>query len=95
MIETYSDSMLLEIQTTPGEEIRRLLSEYQITQLEFYEKTGFINSDLSRIINGKKNVTPKIAKVLAEGFSKFGIVTEPINWLFFQAVKDLKDYEAK
>ena len=71
--------------TTPGEILREeFLIPLHITQKQLADHIGSDFKVINRIVNGKAQVTPKMAVKLAAAFS-----TSPDFWLYAQRAVDI------
>lgn len=69
---------------TPGEEVRQLLSEYDITQDELATALGVSRLSVNQLINSRRSVTAEMAIRLSKVFS-----TSPEFWLNLQRGVDV------
>lgn len=68
-METKMNGLSLEFIIHPGETIKELLIDNNMTQEELAERTGFTPKHISEIINGKKGISSKFAKSLEYVFN--------------------------
>ncbi len=69
----------------PGEYLKEMLEELEISQADFSRITGLSAMRISHIINGKRPVTAETALILGKVFSQ-----TPQYWLNLQSAYDLK-----
>lgn len=74
----------------PGETIKEVLEEKQMTQEELAIRTGFSPKHVSEVVNGKKGISPSFAKSLEY---VFGIPTS--FWINLQGIYDKEMLEYK
>ena len=69
----------------PGEFLKEILQELEITQADFARALGISKMRISHIINGTRPVTAEIAILFGKAFSQ-----TPSYWLNLQMDHDLK-----
>jgi addiction module HigA family antidote len=69
----------------PGEYLKEILDELDISQADFARTTGLSTMRISHIIRGKRPVTAEMALIFAKAFRQ-----TPQYWLNLQANYDLK-----
>ena len=69
----------------PGITLRRLyLDAMQISNAEFARQIGVSRKTISKLVNGRGGITPKMALRLSRAFN-----TDPQIWLYMQSRYDL------
>jgi len=68
----------------PGEYLKMELEARNIKQKDFAEILGISGVEISMIVNGKRNITPRLAARIGEAFG-----TGPELWINFQTAYDL------
>ncbi len=68
----------------PGEFLREMLVELDVSQTTFHERTGMSMQRISEIINAKRGITPETAWILGDAFGQ-----SPRYWLNLQSTYDL------
>lgn len=63
----------LEIKRTPQERVRRILKAEGLTQCEFSKKIGVSQQTISKIINGRINVSELFAQRINKSFPKYNV----------------------
>jgi antitoxin HigA-1 len=71
--------------THPGEYLKEILEELDISQADFARTTGLSTMRISHIIRGKRPVTAEMALIFGKSFGQ-----TPQYWLNLQAIYDLK-----
>ncbi len=91
-METNITGLSLEFIIHPGETIKELLEENNMSQEELAERTSFSPKHVSEVVNGKKRISANFAKGLEY---VFGINTT--FWLNLQSIydKELLEFEEK
>jgi addiction module HigA family antidote len=69
----------------PGEYLKEILEELEISQADFARNTGLSTMRISHVIRGKRPVTAEMALILGKVFGQ-----TPQYWLNLQAAYDLK-----
>jgi addiction module HigA family antidote len=69
----------------PGEYLKEILEELEISQADFARSTGLSSMRISHVIRGKRPVTAEMALILGKAFGQ-----TPQYWLNLQATYDLK-----
>lgn len=69
LVKAYEDSIYEHPEFSGGERLRYLMDENEISQASLARETGIPVQSLSDILNGKRNVSPKVRAKLAEYFS--------------------------
>ena len=69
----------------PGEYLKEILDELDISQADFARTTGLSTMRISYVIRGKRPVTAEMALIFAKAFEQ-----TPQYWLNLQANYDLK-----
>lgn len=70
----------------PGEILRTVLDEHDVSEQEFAAHVGIARHRLNEILNGKRSVTPDTALRLARALG-----TGPDVWLNLQLARDVWD----
>lgn len=78
-----SNGLSLDLIVHPGETIKELLEEKEMTQEELAIRTGYSAKHISEVISGKKDISSKLANSLEY---VFGIPTE--FWINLQGIYD-------
>ena len=91
-METNTIGLSLEFIIHPGETLKELIEENNMSQEELAQRTNFSAKHISQVINGKKRITAQFAKSLEY---VFGINTT--FWLNLQAIYDREiiDYKER
>lgn len=91
-METNITGLSLEFIIHPGDTIKELLEENNMSQEELAERTSFSPKHISEVVNGKKRITANLAKGLEY---VFGISTT--FWLNLQSIydKEMLEFEEK
>ena len=58
------NGLFLEFIIHPGETIKEILEEKQMNQEELAIRTGYSPKHISEVVNGKKGISPSLAKSL-------------------------------
>jgi addiction module HigA family antidote len=69
----------------PGEYLKEILEELEISQADFARNAGLSTMRISHVIRGKRPVTAEMALILGKAFEQ-----TPQYWLNLQAAYDLK-----
>jgi antitoxin HigA-1 len=69
----------------PGEYLKEILDELDISQADFARNTGISAMRISHIIRGTRPVTAEMALIFGKAFGQ-----TPQYWLNLQAIYDLK-----
>jgi len=69
----------------PGEFLREILEEHEISQAEFARKLGVSPMRISHVVKGSRPVTAELALLFGRAFAQ-----SPQYWLNLQATYDLK-----
>ncbi len=69
----------------PGEFLREILEEHEISQAEFARKLGVSPMRISHVVKGSRPVTAELALLFGRAFAQ-----SPQYWLNLQAAYDLK-----
>jgi antitoxin HigA-1 len=69
----------------PGEFLKEILDELQMSQAEFARKVGFSPMRISHVIRGDRPITAEMALVFGKVFNQ-----TPQYWLNLQSAYDLK-----
>lgn len=69
----------------PGEFLREILEEHEISQAEFARMLGVSPMRISHIVKGSRPVTAELALLFGRAFAQ-----SPQYWLNLQATYDLK-----
>jgi antitoxin HigA-1 len=69
----------------PGEYLKEILEELDISQVDFARSTGLSTMRISHVIRGKRPVTAEMALIFGKAFGQ-----TPQYWLNLQAAYDLK-----
>ena len=69
----------------PGEYLKEILEELEISQADFSRSTGLSTMRVSHVIHGKRPVTAEMALILGKAFGQ-----TPQYWLNLQSAYDLK-----
>lgn len=69
----------------PGEFLREILEEQEVSQAEFSRMIGVSPMRVSHVINGSRPVTAELALLFGRAFSQ-----SPQYWLTLQSTYDLK-----
>jgi len=72
----------------PGEYLKEILEELDISQADFARTTGLSTMRISHVIRGKRPVTAEMALIFAKSFGQ-----TPQYWLNLQTAYDLKTAE--
>ncbi len=91
-METKMNGLSLEFIIHPGETLKEVLESNNMLQEELAERTGFSAKHISEVVNGKKGISPKLAKSLEY---VFGI---PVSfWINLQGIydKEVIEFEEK
>lgn len=73
----------------PGEFLREILDELDISQAQFARAIGVSPMRVSHVVNGARPVTAELALLFGRAFGQ-----SPQYWLNLQATYDLKTAEA-
>lgn len=73
----------------PGEFLREMLEELDLSQAQFARAIGVSAMRISHVVNGSRPVTVELALLFARAFEQ-----SPQYWLNLQAAYDLKVTEA-
>ncbi len=73
----------------PGEFLREILDELDISQAQFARAIGVSPMRVSHVVNGARPVTAELALLFGRAFGQ-----SPQYWLNLQATYDLKTTEA-
>lgn len=74
----------------PGDRLRRLLGDNQISQEVFADWIGVSRLTVNQIINHRRSITAEVALRIAKATS-----THPDDWLVLQQQVDLRDAERR
>jgi len=74
-----------DILTHPGEILKEILDDRNITQKELSTKIGYSEQQISRVITGKNNISPDFAKLL-----EYALGIEIAFWLNLQTKYDIE-----
>jgi antitoxin HigA-1 len=69
----------------PGEYLKEMLDELNISQADFARSTGLSTMRISHVIRGHRPVTAEMALIFGKAFGQ-----TPQYWLNLQAIYDLK-----
>jgi len=69
----------------PGEFLREILEEHEISQAEFARKLGVSPMRISHVVKGSRPVTAELALLFGRAFAQ-----SPQYWLNLQAAYDLE-----
>lgn len=91
-METKMNGLSLEFIIHPGETLKEVLENNNMLQEELAERTGFSAKHISEVVNGKKGISPKLAKSLEY---VFGIPAT--FWINLQGIydKEIIEFEEK
>lgn len=91
-METKMNGLSLEFIIHPGETLKEILENNNMLQEELAQRTGFSAKHISEVVNGKKGISPKLAKSLEY---VFGIPTT--FWINLQGIydKEIIEFEEK
>lgn len=91
-METKMNGLSLEFIIHPGETLKEVLESNNMLQEELAERTGFSAKHISEVVNGKKGISPKLAKSLEY---VFGIPAT--FWINLQGIydKEIIEFEEK
>ena len=91
-METKMNGLSLEFIIHPGETLKEVLEDKNMLQEELAERTGFSAKHISEVVNGKKGISPKLAKSLEY---VFGI--SATFWINLQGIydKEIIEFEEK
>ena len=91
-METKMNGLSLEFIIHPGETLKEVLENNNMLQEELAERTGFSPKHISEVVNGKKGISPKLAKSLEY---VFGISST--FWINVQGIydKEIIEFEEK
>ena len=91
-METKMNGLSLEFIIHPGETLKEVLENNNMLQEELAERTGFSAKHISEVVNGKKGISPKLAKSLEY---VFGI--SATFWINLQGIydKEIIEFEEK
>lgn len=84
---TKMKGLSLEFIIHPGETLKEVLESNNMLQEELAKRTGFSAKHISEVINGKKKISPKLAKSLEY---VFGIPAT--FWINLQGIYDKEMY---
>ncbi len=86
------NGLSLEFIIHPGETLKEILEDKNMLQEELAERTGFSPKHISEVVNGKKGISPKLAKSLEY---VFGIPAT--FWINLQGIydKEIVEFEEK
>ena len=73
----------------PGEFLREMLEELDLSQVQFARAIGVSAMRISHVVNGSRPVTAELALLFGRAFEQ-----SPQYWLNLQAAYDLKITEA-
>ena len=82
------NGLSLELIVHPGETIKEIIEDREMTQEELSIRTGYSAKHVSDVINGKKDISSKFANTLEYAL---GIPTE--FWINLQGIYDKKNLE--
>jgi HTH-type transcriptional regulator/antitoxin HigA len=68
LVEEYEESIYEHPESSPVERLRFLMEQHSLTQAALAGATGVPVQTLSDILNGKRNVSPRVRKALAGHF---------------------------
>lgn len=91
-MEPKMNGLSLEFIIHPGETLKEILEDKNMLQEELAERTGFSPKHISEVVNGKKGISPKLAKSLEY---VFGIPAT--FWINLQGIydKEIIEFEEK
>lgn len=91
-MEPKMNGLSLEFIIHPGETLKEVLEDKNMLQEELAERTGFSPKHISEVVNGKKGISPKLAKSLEY---VFGIPAT--FWINLQGIydKEIIEFEEK
>jgi HTH-type transcriptional regulator/antitoxin HigA len=68
LIADYEDSIYEHPSFTPADRLRHLMEEHSLTQAALARRAGVAVTSLSDILNGKRQISPKVRAKFAECF---------------------------
>jgi HTH-type transcriptional regulator/antitoxin HigA len=68
LIADYEDSIYEHPEFTPVERLRHLMEEHTLTQAELARRAGVAVTSLSDILNGKRQISPRVRSKFAKCF---------------------------
>jgi HTH-type transcriptional regulator/antitoxin HigA len=68
IVKEYEDSIYEHPEYPPVERLKYLMGEHDLTQARLSRETGIPVQTLSDVVRGKRNISPKVRRKLAEWF---------------------------